>query len=154
LLEADGQQVNSRCAAGVARRSAPTLEVLVKKFALAVLYVISVVAAFGIGANLALKNNAAAFEGQLEKMQGELALRHLLRYSELERNLEQGCKEVVLEKLKISVALESTLLASALEHQTTRDLSQYIAKQSPGLETKLTGYKSPLGNSWREPECK
>jgi hypothetical protein len=128
--------------------------VLVKKFALIGFYVISVVAAFGIGANLALRNNSSAFESQLEKMQGELALRHLLRYSELERNLEKGCKDAVLEKLKISVALESTLLGSMLDHQKTSDLSQHIAKQSPGMETKLAGYKSPFGNSWREPECK
>ncbi len=125
-----------------------------KKFALVGLYVISVVVAFGMGANLALRNNSAAFEGQLEKMQGELALRHLLRYSELERNLDRGCKAAVLEKLKISVALESAVLASALEHQKTKDLSQYIAQQSPGLEVKLAGYRSPFGNSWKEPECK
>ncbi len=125
-----------------------------KKFALVGLYVISVVVAFGMGSNLALRNNSAAFEGQLEKMQGELALRHLLRYSELERNLDRGCKAAVLEKLKISVALESAVLASALEHQKTKDLSQYIAQQSPGLEVKLAGYRSPFGNSWKEPECK
>ena len=125
-----------------------------KKFALVGLYVISVVVAFGMGANLALRNNSAAFKGQLEKMQGELALRHLLRYSELERNLDRGCKAAVLEKLKISVALESAVLALALEHQKTKDLSQYIAQQSPGLEVKLAGYRSPFGNSWKEPECK
>ena len=125
-----------------------------KKLVLVVFYVISVVASFGLGANLALRNNWAAVEAQLEKMQSELALRHLLRYSELEGNLERGCKAAVIEKLKISVALESSLIASTLERQQTSDLSQYIAKRSPGLETKLAGYKSPYGSSWKEPECK
>lgn len=125
-----------------------------KKFALAVFYVVSVVASFGIGSNLALKGNWAAFEAHLERMQSELALRHLLRYSELQDNLERGCNAAVIEKLKISVAMESSLIASSLASQQSSDLSHYIAKHSPGLETKLAGYKNPYGQSWKEPECK
>ena len=125
-----------------------------KKLALVAFFVISVVASFSIGANLALRNNWAAFEAQLERMQSELALRHLLRYRELEENLERDWKAAVIEKLKIAVAMESSLIASTLERQQTSDLSQYIAKQSPDLETELAGYKNPYGSSWKEPECK
>ena len=121
---------------------------------LVVFYLASILVASNLSAKAAMKNQWSAFESHLDKMQSELALRHLLRYKELESNLEQGCKGVVLEKLKISIASESTLISSQLEEQKTNELSDYIAKQSPGLETKLVGYKSPYGDSWTEPKCK
>lgn len=124
-----------------------------KKAALAVFYALSILVAMEFAAHSAMKNQMAGFEMQLQKTQGELALRHLLRYIELEQNLEKGCKAAAIEKIKISVAIESSLLASILEGQKTSDLSKYIAKQSPGLEQKLVGYKNPFGSSWREPEC-
>ena len=121
---------------------------------LVIFYLVSILVAANLSAKAAIKNQWVAFGAHLDRVQSELALRHLLRYSELEGNLEKGCKGAVLEKLKISVAIESSLIASSLEEQKTNDLSQYIAKQSPCLETKLVSYKSPYGSSWKEPECK
>src|SRR5664279_426486 len=100
-----------------------------KKTALVVFYVLSVLLATGISAHFTKKNQMAAFGRALETMQSELSLRHLLRYSELESDLEKDCKAAVLEKLKISVAVESEMLASTLEHQKTDELAKYIAKQ-------------------------
>lgn len=61
-----------------------------KKAALVLVYVLSVVLAAEISARLAMKNQLAAFEAKLSQMQGQLALRHLQRYSELESNLVKG----------------------------------------------------------------
>jgi uncharacterized membrane-anchored protein YhcB (DUF1043 family) len=121
---------------------------------LVMFYLVSILVASNLSAKSALKSQWGTFETHLDKMQSELALRHLLRYRELQSNLEQGCKGVVLEKLKISAAIESTLISSSLERQKTSELSEFIAKQAPGLESELTGYKSPYGSAWTEPKCK
>ena len=126
---------------------------LMKKAALVIFYLLSVVVAAEVSARLAMKNTLGALESELSRMQGELSLRHLQRYSELESNLAKGCHAAVLEKLRISVAIESTLLSRKLSEHPNGELSKYVTQHAPGLPEKLAGYKSPYGNSWKEPAC-
>lgn len=124
-----------------------------KKAALALALVLSMLLVAEVSARLAMKGQLAAFEAQLAQMQGELALRHLQRYSELESNLVKGCPAAVLEKLRISVAIESMLISSLLKDHQDSGLSQYVTRHSPGLAEKLLAYKNPYGSSWKEPPC-
>jgi len=124
-----------------------------KKTALVAFYLLSMVVVGEISARFAMKNTLAGLGEELTRMQGELSLRHLQRYSELESNLAKGCQAAVLEKLRISVAIESALLSSQLKEHPNSELAQYVAKHAPGLVEKLATYKSPYGDSWKEPEC-
>jgi hypothetical protein len=135
------------------RRLNSTVKGHMKKAVVALVFVLSMVLVAEVSARLAMKGQLAAFEARLSQMQGELALRHLQRYSELESNLMKGCQAAVLEKLKISVAIESMLLSSLMKEHQDGGLSQYVARYAPGLAEKLVGYKNPYGTSWKEPPC-
>ena len=67
-----------------------------KKAALVIFYLLSVVVAAEVSARLAMKNTLGALGSELSRMQGELSLRHLQRYSELERKLENGFHDDLL----------------------------------------------------------
>jgi|SRR5437588_1620852 len=124
-----------------------------KKLALVVFYLISVIAAAEISARSAMKNQLAGFEAELAKTQGMLAFNHLQRYRELEGNLAKGCNAAVLEKLKISVAKESALLSSFLQEHPNSWLEKYVSDRAPDLVMQLKTYKDPYGNTWKEPKC-
>lgn len=124
-----------------------------KKLALVAFYLVSLLLTARLASHASVEYQLAAHGQQLERMQGELALRHLQRYQALQHDLEKGCRDVVLEKLKISVATESVLVASILKSQRSNEFSQYLAQHAPGLEQTLTGYVSPYGNAWKDPAC-
>jgi hypothetical protein len=125
-----------------------------KRAALAVFYVLSVVVAAELSARLAMKNQMEVFSIELTKTQGMLALNHLQRYRELEADLTKGCTVAVLEKLKISAANESTLLSSELKEHRGGWLEKYVTDRAPNLVGQLATYTSPYGNSWKEPMCR
>lgn len=124
-----------------------------KKAAVVIFYLLSIAIAAELAARSAMKSQLAGFEVELSKTQGMLSLRHLQRYRELELDMQKGCHAAVLEKLKISRAIESTLLSSELRDKPAGELSKYVAKQAPELLETLPQYESPYGNSWKEPTC-
>jgi hypothetical protein len=125
-----------------------------KRAALAVFYILSVVVAAELSARAAMKNQMEGFSVELAQTQGMLAFNHLQRYRELEADLTKGCTAAVLEKLKISAANESTLLSSELKEHRGGWLEKYVTDRSPNLVGQLATYQSPYGSSWKEPLCK
>lgn len=125
-----------------------------KKIALVGFYVFSVVLTAAVSARIATKNHLAAFETELSQVQGVQAYNQLQRYKELEDNLAKDCYKAALEKVKISAAVESTLLASHLKNNPDGWLQKYVSDRSPGLVRELEHYSSPYGSSWQEPRCK
>jgi len=125
-----------------------------KKAALVIFYLLSVVVAAELSARAAMKNQMGAFSVELAQTQGMLAFNHLQRYRELENDLSKGCTTAVLEKLKISAASESTLLSSTLKEHPRGWLEKYVSDRAPNLAAQLAMYQSPYGNSWKEPKCR
>ena len=125
-----------------------------KRAALAVFYILSIVAAAELSARAAMKNQMESFSVELAQTQGMLAFNHLQRYRELEADLTKGCTAAVLEKLKISAASESTLLSVELKERRGGWLEKYVTDRAPNLVGQLATYRSPYGNSWKEPLCK
>ena len=124
-----------------------------KTILLIVFYLLSLAAMGRTASHFTAQGLWPAFGLKLEAMQAELSLRHLARYEELERDLAKGCPSAVLEKLRISAAFESALIAGALKSQSDDDLYRLVDERSPGLAQKLTDFKSPYGSAWKEPSC-
>lgn len=124
-----------------------------KKAALVIFYLLSVVAAAELSARAAMRDQMSGFAAELSQTQGMLAFNHLERYRELEANLSKGCSAAVLEKLKISAATETVLLSSALKEHPDGWLAKDVASREPNLPAQLATYQSPYGNTWKEPTC-
>jgi hypothetical protein len=124
-----------------------------KKFALIFGWLISLILVASLAANLAKKNQWAAFEVELNKAQAMLAFNHMERYGELESDLTKGCYSEALEKAKISKDLELSLLASFLKDHPSTWLSKYVSERNPALIEQLKTFKSISGSSWKESHC-
>ncbi len=124
-----------------------------KKFSLIFGWLASLVLVAGLAANLAMKNQWAAFEVELNKNQAMLAFNHMGRYGELESDLAKGCYSEALEKAKISKDQELSLLASFLKDHPSTWLSKYVSDRDPALIEQLKTFKSSYGSSWKEPQC-
>lgn len=124
-----------------------------KKFALIIGWLVSLVLVAGLAANLTMKNQWAAFEVELNQNQAMLAFNHMGRYRELESDLAKGCYSEALEKAKISKDQELSLLASFLKDHPSTWLSKYVSDRDPALIEQLKTFKSSYGSSWKEPQC-
>lgn len=125
-----------------------------KKLAIVVLYLISLGIAAEIAARVAARNQLAGFRVALAETQASLNFNNMRRYGELEKDLTRGCVSEALEKVKISRALETSLLASFLKEHPDTSMNKYLSDREPGLVERLANYKSPYGNTWSEPECR
>ena len=124
-----------------------------KKLALIVGWLISLVAVSYLTASSLYTNQFAAFGVKLDEVQAEFALNHMERYSALESDLSKGCYKEAQEKAKISKTQELSLIAGFLKNHPDSSISELINNRDPKLLEQLKSFKSPYGDSWNEPKC-
>ena len=125
-----------------------------KKFALIISWLASLVLVAVLAANIAMKNQWTAFGVELDKNQAMLAFNHMDRYRELESDLAKGCYSEALEKAKISRDKELSLLAMFLKDHPNTSIGKYVSDRDPDLVEKLSTFKSAYGDSWVWPKCR
>ena len=78
---------------------------------------------------------------------------HLLQFREIEDDLTKGCKEEAIEKTRIAIAEEMSLLAEFHQQYPSSPLNKYISARDAKLLDELPNFKSKYGNSWSVPQC-
>ena len=128
--------------------------VSMKKFALLAIYVVSLLLAFVAGAQLSYRNHLERFDVVLAETQAMLWFNHLLQFREIEVELvTPGCEKVALEKTRIAIDGEMSLLSSFHAEHPEASINQYIADRDATLLGTLKGFKSRYGDSWTVPQC-
>lgn len=124
-----------------------------KKLAIAIGWLASLVLVAALASNSAMNNQMAGFGVELDKTQAMLAFNHMGRYRELESDLARGCYSEALEKAKVSKDQELSLLAAFFKEHPDTSINQYVSDRDPALVEQLKTFKSSYGNSWKEPQC-
>jgi len=101
---------------------------------------------------MGMRSNLHELAIVLDDTQAELAFNRLLEERKLESLLSKGCTAAALEKTRISIDQDMTLLAS-FEGKLSPGAAKYINDREPTLLSALKEFKSKYGNSWTEPEC-
>jgi hypothetical protein len=125
-----------------------------KKLALILGWLASLVLVAGLAANLAMKNQRAAFGVALNETQAMLWFNHLHQFRDIEADLASECTEEAHEKLRIAIDGEMSLLSSFHKENPDSSLNKYISKRDPELLSQLDSFKSRYGSSWTVPQCK
>jgi hypothetical protein len=129
-----------------------------KKTALILGWLASLVLVSGLAANLAMKNQRAAFGVALNKALNEtqamLWFNHLHQFRDIEADLANECTEEAHEKLRIAIDGEMRLLSSFHEENPDSSLNKYISARDPELLSQLDSFESKYGSSWTVPQCK
>ena len=124
-----------------------------KKFALVLGWLVSLVLVAGLAANSAMKNQRSAFGVALYETQAMLWFNHLDQFRDIEADLANGCTVVAHEKLRIAIDGEMKLLSSFHKENANSKLNKYISDRDPELLSQLESFKSKYGNSWTVPQC-
>jgi hypothetical protein len=126
-----------------------------KKLALIVGWLISLMVVFWLTSISLYRNQFAAFGLKLDEFQAEFALNHMARYKEIESDLSKGCFKEAQEKAKISKNQELWLLADFLKRHpnSSASISKLINDRDSKLIEQLKSFKNPYGNSWKGPTC-
>lgn len=125
-----------------------------KKFALILGWLASLVLVAGLAANLAMKNQRAAFGVALNDTQAMLWFNHLQQFRDIEADLANECTVEAHEKLRIAIDGEMSLLSSFHKENANSALNKYISDRDPKLLSQLKSFKSKYGSSWTVPQCK
>jgi hypothetical protein len=125
----------------------------VKKWALAIGWIASLIVVAALSATYALNRQRSASRAHLEATQAVLAFNHMDTYRELESDLVRGCYAEALEKAKISKDQQLTLLASFLKDHPDTSITKYVSDRDSSLIEQLKTFKSAYGSSWRWPKC-
>lgn len=124
-----------------------------KKVALAILVLVSLLAAFAAGGHLARRHMTAGLEEALYETQAMLWFNHLGDYRKIESDLLKGCQAEALEKTRIAIDMEMRLLSEFHAKYPRSRLNEYISDRDPKLLEQLETFKSKYGNSWTVPKC-
>jgi hypothetical protein len=124
-----------------------------KKIALAILAVVSLVASFAAGGHLTRRHIMGELDEALYETQAMLWFNHLGDYKEIESDLLRGCHREALEKTRIAIDQEMRLLAEFHAKHPSSSLNKYISDRDPKLLEQLREFKSKYGNSWKVPKC-
>jgi hypothetical protein len=124
-----------------------------KKAALVLLYLASIVVAAVVGSHFTAKRDIAQFSVELEATQAMLNFNHRRSYGELEAYLLKGCNAEALEKARIYKAVETMQLATFFKDHSDTWATKYVSDREPALIAELANYRNPFGTSWHEPKC-
>ena len=124
-----------------------------KKVALTLSFATSVALAAAIGAHFAVKHSDAEFDVELAATQAMLNFNHLERFAELESDLVKGCYAQALEKVRISKAEESMLLAEFLKQYPDTWVTTYVSDRDATLVERLKSHKNSYDPPRQEPPC-
>ncbi len=124
-----------------------------KKLALIVVWLVSLVLVAGVASSSAMKNQLSGFNAELQETQAMLWFNHLLQFREIEADLSKGCSPEALEKSRIAIDGELELLSKFHKEYPNSPLNKYISDRDPKLLSQLEDYKSKYGNSWTVPQC-
>jgi len=119
---------------------------------LATVFLVVAGTGYFVGALSQYKRNQY-LDQQMAAVQATLWFNHLKRFQELESDLSKGCSREALEKVKISIAEEMSLLASFYRTYEDPEFNKYVSARDPTLLSGLESYSNPYGTSWREPKC-
>lgn len=122
---------------------------LLRALAVVVVFLFIAIGSFVLGHKS--RNNQMNIE--IASVQAMQWFNHLLRFRELEADLSKGCSTVALEKVRISIATEMTLLSSFYKEHKSTSMNKYITDRDPTLLKELENFTSKYGNSWVEPLC-
>jgi hypothetical protein len=78
---------------------------------------------------------------------------HLLIFRELESDLENGCSEEALEKVRKSIDMEMTYLSSTYGTYKNTWVSGYISDRDPDLTSELNNYQTKYPGGPIKPKC-
>ena len=124
-----------------------------KKLALALGWLASLILVAGFASNSAMKHQLTAFRVGLDEAQAALWFNHLLQFREIESDLSRGCSTEALEKTRIAIDEEMSLLSSFHKKSPNSSLNKYISDRDPKLLSQLENFKSKHGSSWTVPQC-
>jgi hypothetical protein len=124
-----------------------------KKLALVVFWLVSLVLVAGVASRSAMKDQLAGFNVGLQETQAMLWFNHLIQFREIESDLSKGCSPEALEKSRIAIDGELRLLSEFHKEYPNSSLNKYISDRDPKLLSQLESYKSKYGNSWTVPQC-
>jgi hypothetical protein len=126
----------------------------VKRLALGIFFILSLIAATAFGFVVGSRNTRSYAASELDATQASLSFNHLQRYKELESDLQNGCTKEALFKADVSVDQELALLANFFSRNQPPWVVKYVSARDPTLINHLKTFKSKYGARWSEPECK
>ncbi len=124
-----------------------------KKIALVILAVVSLLGAFVAGGHVARRHVMAGLDEALYETQAMLWFNHLEDFQKIESYLLRGCHAEALEKTRWAIDIELRLLSEFHSAHPDSPLNKYISDRDPKLLEQLKVFKSKYGNSWIVPKC-
>lgn len=124
-----------------------------KKVALAILVIVSLVASFAAGGHLTRRHIMGELDEALYETQAMLWFNHLRDYRAIESDLLRGCQPEALEKTRFAIDQEMRLLSEFYAKHPNSSLNKYVSDRDPKLLDQLREFKSQYGNSWKVPKC-
>lgn len=89
----------------------------------------------------------------INELQAQLAFSHLVTYEELKLELENGCNEQSLLRLRHAIDAQKMLMAEYVQTYNDKEFSSYISLRSSSLIDELAEYEINWNKKWSIPNC-